>query len=113
MRLFEQDPIHVVANVAGGGAIAFSWFAVITQFASLIAVGLASIASIGAIVYYILAILNDPRVKKWRNQRRLRRIATLRARIVGLEAKQIFDDAIDARLPTEVLPRALTSNPPH
>lgn len=102
-----------MANVAGGGAIMYSWFAVITQFASLFAVGLASLASIGAIVYYILAILSDPRVKKWRNQRRLRRIAYLRARIVGLEAKQIFDESIDARLPTEVLPRALTSNPLH
>jgi hypothetical protein len=113
MRILEQtgiDPAHVAANVAGGGAIAFSWFAVLTQFASLIAVGLAALASIGAIAYYVLAILNDHRVKRWRNERRLRKIAYLKARIVGLEAQQIFDDAIALRLPAEALPEVIKSS---
>lgn len=107
----STSPLYVAANITSAGAIAFSWFAIITQIASLVAVGLAAIASAFAIVYYILAILNDTRVKKWRNERRLRRIAYLKARVVGLEAKQIFDEAVTLHhLPTEVV-SGITSTP--
>lgn len=116
MRLLEQptvDPTHVLGNVVPVGAIFASWFVVLTQIASLVAIGLAAAASAFAIIYYILAILNDSRVKKWRNERRLRRIAYLKARVVGLEAKQIFDEAIQSHLPTQALPDIIKSNLQH
>ena len=115
MHLLEQptvDPTHVLGNVVPVGAIFASWFVVLTQITSLVAIGLAAAASAFAIIYYILAILNDSRVKKWRNERRLRRIAYLKARVVGLEAKQIFDEAIQTHLPAQALPDIIKSNLP-
>ena len=113
MRLLEQptvDPLHVAANLVSIGAIAFTWFSFLVSFVPIF---LAAAASFIALAYYGLAVYNDPTVKKWRHQRRLRQIAYLKARVVGLEAKQIFDEAIETHLPTQTLPDVIKSNLQH
>ena len=95
------DPLHVAANAVSVSAIAFSWVAYWIGLAPVIMTTLASTVALG---YYALVIYNDPMVKRWRHERRLRKIAHLKARIIGLEANQVFDEAIKLRLPTETLP---------
>ena len=95
------DPLHVAANAVSVSAIAFSWVAYWIGLAPII---MTTLASTVALCYYALVIYNDPIVKRWRHERRLRKIAHLKARIIGLEANQVFDEAIKLRLPTETLP---------
>ena len=101
MNVPQVDPLHVAANATSIGAIVFSW---VTYWIGLAPIIMTTLASTVALCYYALVIYNDPIVKRWRHERRLRKIAHLKARIIGLEANQVFDEAIKLRLPTETVP---------
>lgn len=66
-------------NVVSSGAIVTSWFGVLPTLMTLIASGL-------ALIFYVIQIYESETVRHWLANRRLRKIAYLKARIVGLEA---------------------------
>lgn len=105
MHFFQSAPdpgvhtIQAVGNVASAGAVVLAWVGLATD---IIPVFLATLVSLAALVFYCLQIYDSRQMRLWRYRRREHRIVSLKARVVGLEARQIFEDAIKTRLPSEV-----------
>lgn len=105
LHLFQLTPdptthtVQTVGNVVSGSAVILAWVGLATD---IIPVFLATLVSIAALVFYSIQIYESSTMRRWRNERRLRKIAKLKARVVGLEAHVIFDEAMKLRLPAEV-----------
>lgn len=80
----EEHPLHQFAV----------WFAHIASLGGLVGASLGVLPPIGAIVaiiWYVLNILDHPRVQKWMHYRRARKIARLEAKLIELRAMSALE----------------------
>ena len=69
-----------LGNLFSGGALVATWAGLLPTIATLV-------ASSVALIWYLIQIHESETVRRWLANRRTRRIAKLRARLIVLEAK--------------------------
>ena len=96
----QFDESHVTGHVVSAAAIVGSWLGI---WIGIVPVLVVFITSCVALIWYLLQIYENPTVQRWLRTRRSRKIAYLRARAIGLEARQKYEAAVDDSIKSKPL----------
>jgi len=69
-----------LGNTIGAGTLVATWVGWLPTIATMI-------ASVVALIWYLIQISESATVQRWAQNRRIRKIARLKARVIMLEAK--------------------------